>query len=538
MEGSFGKLREQWEKAVLKRKYDVRNSRSGMGDQAGASGFHTTHQNVEVENMPEQCTKSPAYSGTSNCCHEKENPSPSIATGDGNLGSTFCNPMKTPFSDFDLKSTEKTKFSHSKANIQEGGESSTADSPFNHAEQQTHKHVERGSSSFCNEEERSSQSSTQEKENKQDNYAKNCSQNKVKTPLAEPCLLNSEPSFDVKFGHSASLPDEEASLCKSQHSVETMVDHGRVAFRNKGEKFQQTPSMCNSHFPNESKQERNSSISKEKSVSGEPLFWNTQPSDETQVNHGVAPDDGVRTVPEEGSLEKGKSVPEEPSFCNTHCNEAQIKQRKSCLVETKEIFVEPMSNSQQLDERDNQLHNQDGDVMHTAQSCIINEREKLKETDEYKQALEEEWASRQRELQIQAKEAQQLRQLRKRRKAESMRLLDMERRQKQRVEEMRETQKKDEENMNLKEQLRAEVRKELIKLEMTCPDMASLLRGLGIHVGSGLHPPPHEVRAAYKRALLNFHPDRASRSDIRQLVEAEEKFKLISRMKEKFLLTS
>lgn len=46
-----------------------------------------------------------------------------------------------------------------------------------------------------------------------------------------------------------------------------------------------------------------------------------------------------------------------------------------------------------------------------------------------------------------------------------------------------------------------------------------------------------QVRAAYKKALLTFHPDRASRDDIRQQVEAEEKFKLISRMKEKFFPT-
>ncbi|MQM11617.1 hypothetical protein Taro_044526 [Colocasia esculenta] len=46
------------------------------------------------------------------------------------------------------------------------------------------------------------------------------------------------------------------------------------------------------------------------------------------------------------------------------------------------------------------------------------------------------------------------------------------------------------------------------------------------------------VNAAYKQALLRFHPDRASRTDIRQQVEAEEKFKLISRLKEKLLPVS
>lgn len=47
--------------------------------------------------------------------------------------------------------------------------------------------------------------------------------------------------------------------------------------------------------------------------------------------------------------------------------------------------------------------------------------------------------------------------------------------------------------MNLKEQIRAEVRKELNQLEITCRDMASLLRGLGIQVGGGIRPSLHEV---------------------------------------------
>ncbi|XP_076895957.1 uncharacterized protein LOC143548751 [Bidens hawaiensis] len=177
-------------------------------------------------------------------------------------------------------------------------------------------------------------------------------------------------------------------------------------------------------------------------------------------------------------------------------------------------------------------HNDDVPV----ENSIIGQREKLKETDEYKLALEQELLARQKALQIQAEEAQQLRRLQKRKKAECLRLLDMERRQKQRVEEIREIQKKDEENMNLKEQYRAEVKEELKRLEITCLDMASLLRGLGIQVGNGPVPLSHEVRAAYKRALLSFHPDRTSGSDMRQQVEAEEKFKIICRMKEKFSL--
>lgn len=47
--------------------------------------------------------------------------------------------------------------------------------------------------------------------------------------------------------------------------------------------------------------------------------------------------------------------------------------------------------------------------------------------------------------------------------------------------------------MNLKEQLRAEIRKEISKLEITCTDMASLLRGLGIHIEGGFFPLPQEA---------------------------------------------
>lgn len=137
-------------------------------------------------------------------------------------------------------------------------------------------------------------------------------------------------------------------------------------------------------------------------------------------------------------------------------------------------------------------------------------------------------------LLLKKEEAKKLKRLLKRKKAERKRLSELKKRQKQRVKEMRETQKKELENMNLKMRIRAEVGKELNKLEMTCCDMASVLRGLGITVGDGTS---NEVRVAYKKALLKFHPDRASRSDIQQQVEAEEKFKLISRMKDKYLPT-
>lgn len=50
-----------------------------------------------------------------------------------------------------------------------------------------------------------------------------------------------------------------------------------------------------------------------------------------------------------------------------------------------------------------------------------------------------------------------------------------------------------EETLSLKEDLRAEVRKELERMEKRYTDMASILRSLGITVGGGLVPMPNQV---------------------------------------------
>lgn len=47
--------------------------------------------------------------------------------------------------------------------------------------------------------------------------------------------------------------------------------------------------------------------------------------------------------------------------------------------------------------------------------------------------------------------------------------------------------------IHLKEELRTEVRKELDEMERRYRDMASLLRGLDIHVEGGPSPMLHEV---------------------------------------------
>lgn len=84
----------------------------------------------------------------------------------------------------------------------------------------------------------------------------------------------------------------------------------------------------------------------------------------------------------------------------------------------------------------------------------------------------------------------------------------------------------------------------LLKLETELVRSALLSRMpfnyFGVHLFSCslLNAGHLQVQTAYKKALLTFHPDRASRSDIRKQVEAEEKFKLVNRLKAKFLPSS
>lgn len=163
---------------------------------------------------------------------------------------------------------------------------------------------------------------------------------------------------------------------------------------------------------------------------------------------------------------------------------------------------------------------------------LVVDRERMKETEEFRHAEEEEWAKRQLELHRQAQEAQRQR---KRRRVEAERRIEMESRQRQRLEEIRQSQEKEEQNLDYKEKVRDRIRSELEHMAAACIDMATLLRHLGIQVDGGAFPTAQQVNSAYKKALLRFHPDRVAvmaRSDPSHQVEAEETFKLISKMKD------
>ncbi|XP_010551354.1 PREDICTED: protein IWS1 homolog A [Tarenaya hassleriana] len=323
---------------------------------------------------------------------------------------------------------------------------------------------------------------------------------------------------------NSSFCNEENSQGPSSQPDETPVDHGGSSSPPPGTTSSKG-SMHQTWFNEVEEEPEEVHVRHEMSAS--PLFEKNQTKEAAHLSGTKEAGEEVATEPLSPLAQPFHGDRDTMSVPGTQGEEVRIENDIPCLSETGEpIFHSAPSTS-------GQVH----DYLGTPSEIdIMLGREKLKETDEYKRAAEEEWESRQRQLQIQAEEAQRQR---KRIKLESMRRIEMERRQKERVEEMRETQKKDEESMNMKEKVRAEVCKSLKRLEITCFNMASLLRGLGIPVGGrgGSFPLPHEVHVAYKRALLKFHPDRA-RGDLRQQVEAEEKFKLIARMKDKFQSSS
>ncbi|KAF9674222.1 hypothetical protein SADUNF_Sadunf10G0105100 [Salix dunnii] len=474
MEGSSGEVREQWEKASLKRKFMLHK---GLDDQATPCSSHSdVHPNVEVENRTKQNSEPAVCSSSKDVNFDKVNSFASTAGGDGVEGG--------------FPSSAKTRNPFAKCNQKD---KSFSGSWKSRADENIHFHWIGddlfGGETFSGD--------------------GDISCNKFQTgngpdsrfPTGPPSRSNQVN--DGKQYHNSTCSRDLEQNTTTEHSFDEIhtVNNSRVASKEEVKEFTQVPSSCKT-CSNEGK-------------CREKTFC-TRSSEDKVVENVVAP---IQEVNDEKS-DHDERAPWEKSL---QCHDTLSKQGASNSAEGKEVFTDFASSSQLCYEGDPScaLH---GDLLLSAERDIINGREKLKETDEYKQAIEEEWAARQQQLQIQAEEA---RRLRKRRKAETLRILDMERRQKQRLEEVRETQKKDEENLNMKERFRVEVRKELSRLEITCFNMASLLRSLGIH-----------VHAAYKRALLKLHPDRASKTDLRQQVEAEEKFKLISRMKEKFLSTS
>lgn len=530
MEDSSGKIREHWEKAAIRKKISegVHNSRFGLDDRVSASGSNSDPRNLDHEQIQEKVdaennmdnlnscivgqSNATNFSNSSNTSNEKDNVSTCTAT--------FKPERKSPVANSDQTVDQ---VSHEGAGYWDKQDMVSEESPLSNAQSSDDFGFNDKGASSQSKEKPMAEHSFSDAQLRSVTYHRTCFQER------EPFVKKLNDKMGENIGRTSSLSKEgyvpgKSSYCYNQSQHDKPVHCNKASFRGKTVSSPQESFLDDVHLHYETM----ATDSKAGSQDKEDLC-NIQVQ-HTQDDHEIATNAEEKAV--SGELSSSESQPQD---------ETQFNDGSDCLLANEDVVFQKQSSchAQVSDEGETieksiVLHARDADGADVVQNNLISEREKLKETDEYKRALEEEWASRQRELQIQSEEAQRLR---KKKKAENMRLLDMERRQKQRLEEVRETQKKDEETINLKEKLRVEIRKELEKLEMKYRDMASLLRGLGIHVGGGFYPMPNEINAAYKQALLKFHPDRASRSDIRQQVEAEETFKLISRLKEKLVPT-
>ncbi|KAJ8643765.1 hypothetical protein MRB53_005513 [Persea americana] len=549
MEDSSGKIREQWEKAAFKK--TVRNSRFSFDDQVSAFGSSsdprdlsqvTTQENVDKEDSAQANVDKEDSAGGTNCFsveHYENAPICSNSSKGSNerdnlstCNTTYKPGGKGPFADLDHMADH---ISHEKAGFKGKDDEVLEEPSMGKTQLQNNGDFDQVGVSSRNKDKPMSGEDSFHDTRLQDgtcvHHSRTGSQDK------EPVSNKMPDEVGVSFGRAGFQDKEESvsekpSCCNTQSQHEAQVNHDRASFRDKMESYPEDATLDNAH------PEGGTWASNERTVfeDKEELVSVVSPRSKTHLQHRaqIDHDHAKMMVSGEAHLGSGQPWDETQLIDDTTGlqSEAKVILQEPCLFSTEQQEEGETPGISSMDSRNTDGVAYEESSTDGVPNNLIGEREKLKETDEFKRALEEELASRKLQLQIQAEEAQRLR---KRRKAETMRLLDMERRQRQRLEEVRETQKKDEETINLKEKFRAEIREELENIELRYRDMASLLRALGVPVGGGLYPTPREINAAYKQALLRFHPDRASRSDVRQQVEAEEIFKLISRLKEKLL---
>lgn len=239
-----------------------------------------------------------------------------------------------------------------------------------------------------------------------DNYSHgSCLNRGTESPFVE-----SEKEVD----HESFLKSKYGRATEEQffHVHADVISEGETDMRSAPDvdlEFSQAPSNCDP-YRSDLKHGKTGSNGKEKLQSKEPLMSSPKLSEEKQADDDVTPSDvEVGTVSDKTtSVEPlvGIAVVRGKSYCDREkvvsgnssvCDETQIKQ--SC-TEVGQSSINSVANCKRHEER-NTLHVQGVDAAASGEVDIVIDREKLKETDEYKRVMEEEWASRKRELQIQ-----------------------------------------------------------------------------------------------------------------------------------------
>ncbi|XP_042477090.1 uncharacterized protein LOC122058466 isoform X2 [Macadamia integrifolia] len=397
MEGSFGKIRDLWEKASSRKNTsdDIRNSQSVVDEQGCGSGSLSENpKSVEVENESVKQKETPICSGSSHFNDRKEDMSSyagskSIPVGNYSLDPEGNNPVedldttavrqgRPPWSEFE---SWETHYSERKNDLRGKG-------PFFFSQEQV---------------------------DEQFNYESAFFHDKEENVAEEPCWFNNQSGYNSHSDHGKfNFQDRQDSSCDTFLSVQTQVGQDREFYLDKNGGIHQETSCCSSQHPNDTKYDRASFEDQEKPVSGESCFCDSQPcfgkhiNDEDSNGHNCGePFFNARSRDDPGinhdrfnCLDKAKSVSDESSLCNIQQDGLLVEDRR-CVRNGSEPDPESLPETQPQDEKNPLLDALDGNCTPHVQNDLISEREKIKETVEYKFAVEKEWASRQRELQIQ-----------------------------------------------------------------------------------------------------------------------------------------
>ncbi|KAK6116406.1 hypothetical protein DH2020_049868 [Rehmannia glutinosa] len=355
VEDSSGKVQELWEKAFSRRKKDVQNGHSDIRDHDSTSRIFDEdhHQNVDTEDATRQHKEASFGFSTGKPDNENDSPSCSRTKEDTDFGCTHV---------FDVADDHpECEPGRSSCHIEERCERPVSSNTAFPA--QSDKDFDHPTPAFEGEE----------------------------TSKVEPCpsKFDSYVDEDSCYGNASPLEDE-ATMYMSKSSFETEEMIVRI--------FQRRMLAMSRREHLESGQPHATGGAKEMdNLMPERCSFKRSTSPNKQTDHSSTPlCDAIGSVSGKFSFSKGFSgsgddiqkgyhqgnsqmVPEINR--NNHLNEAKVQE---------DIYV---SNIQEEERKDGELHSQNGDTLLSVDTCIINEREKLKETDEYKRAMEEEWAS-------------------------------------------------------------------------------------------------------------------------------------------------
>lgn len=409
MEDSSGKIREQWEKAAFKK--NVRNHRFGFDDQVSASGSTSDPKDLSQVTTPENANKDSA--GCTRCfsVEQCENAPFCSNSSDGSNERDYlstCNTTykpggKGPVADLDHMAG---RVINETAGFEEKDDL-VSDEP---SLCKTHlcddrDFDKRGVRSWYKEKLISGEYSFHDTQLKDGAYVHSRGTvSQDKEPVTTEIPVEMETSIGrASFQDKEGPVSEKPSGCNSQSQDEAQVNHNRASFQDKMESYPEEASLDNS-YPEAgtwASNERAVSEDKEELVSVSPPWAKTHVQHHAQIDH-----DKAKTIYGEASL--GMGCPRD---------ETQLIDGATCLQSKEKVVLqEPcLFNTQQLDEGETpgmssmDARNMNGvsyqessmDGAPVVLNNLIGEREKLKETDEYKRALEEELASRQLQLQIQ-----------------------------------------------------------------------------------------------------------------------------------------